>query len=259
MHIKHLVLAISLGFAGIASAQTPEQLAAVERASAIGAELYEHDQAAWHGTDAMLEDIRDPRGEGLQGWITERTPDGVQVLFLKPQGDTITAAYRALYRDGAIRERGRINQPLTEVQARINRARLIAIEAPLPQQCAPQYNSVTLPRATPESDGVDVDVYLMPAMVTLTDVPFGGHFRFAIDTSAGVVRETQRFTNGCITLRAERNAAGLMITQLIGDTPTEIHVFESLTARVPVYVGTNSGVWSVTGREIRFISERGQN
>jgi len=259
MHIKHLVFAITLAFAGVASAQTPEQLAAVERASAIGWELYEHDQAAWHGTDAALEDIRDPSAEGIGGWITERTPGGIQVLFLKPEGDTVIAAYRALYRDGAIRERGRINQPLTEVQARINRARLIAIEAPMPQQCAPRYNSVTLPRATPGPDGVDVDVYLMPAMATLTDVPFGGHFRFAVDTSAGIVRETQRFTNSCLTLQVERNAAGLMITQLIGDTPTEIHVFESLTARVPVYVGTNSGVWSVTGREIRFISERGQN
>lgn len=71
----------------------------------------------------MLADIRDPRSEGLSGWITERTPEGVQVLFLKPEGERVTAVYRALYRDGEVRERGRINQPLTETQARINRAR----------------------------------------------------------------------------------------------------------------------------------------
>src|SRR5262245_27952548 len=101
-----------LAFAALtapALAQTPEQLAAVERAAAIGAELYEHDQAAWHATDAMLADIRDPRGEGLSGWITERTPEGVQVLFLKPQGDSVTAIYRALYREGRLIERGRID------------------------------------------------------------------------------------------------------------------------------------------------------
>lgn len=258
MHINHFIFAIALGCAGVASAQTPEHLAAVERASAIGNELFEHDQAAWHGTDAMLEDIRDPRAEGLQGWITERTPDGIQLLFLKPQGDTVTAVYRALYADGAVRERGRINQPLTEAQTRINRARLIAIQAPMPQQCAPQYNSVVLPRATPGPDGVDVDVYLMPAMTTLTEAPFGGHFRYAIDTRAGVVRETQRFTNSCITLPFERNTAGLMISQLLGETPTEIHVFESLTTRMTVYVTASSGTWAVEGRAIRYVSNAGQ-
>ncbi|MCX7356779.1 MAG: hypothetical protein NT015_01315 [Alphaproteobacteria bacterium] len=256
MQFKHLVFAIMLAFTSIAHAQTPEQLAAAERAASIGNELFEHDQAAWHGTDAMLEDIRDPHGEGLSGWITERTPEGIQVLFLKPRGDSVTAIYRALYRDGQIRERGRIDEPLTEVQTRLNRARLIATQAPMPQQCAERYNSVTLPRDTPGAEGADVDVYLMPAMTRLDQVPFGGHFRLAVDTTVGVVRETQRFTNGCIALPIARNAAALMITQLIGDTPTEVHVFESLTIGKPVYVSTNSAIWSVTGREITFVSAR---
>lgn len=233
-------------------AQTPEHVAAVDRAAAIGWDLYEHDQAAWHGTDAMLADIRDPRSEGLSGWITERTPEGVQVLFLKPQGERVTAVYRALYRDGEIRERGRIDQPLTETQARIDRARLIATAAPLPQQCAPRYNSVTLLREAHGADGADVDVYLMPSMMTNEEVPFGGHFRLAVDTAAGVVRETQRFTNGCITLPRNDTARGMYVTQLIGDTPTEVHVFESLTIRLPVYVVARSGVWAVDGRTISY-------
>jgi hypothetical protein len=252
--------AIGLLAAPLAWAQTPDELAAVQRASAVGWEIYEHDQAAWHGTDAMLADIPDPHAEGVQGWITERTPDGVQVLFLRPQGDSVTAVYRALYRDGALREHGRIHQQLTEAQARINRARLaVVVAAPLPQQCAARYNSVTLPRATPGPDGADVDVYLMPAQATADEVPFGGHFRFAVDSGAGVVREVQRFTNGCITLPIAQNAAALMITQLVGDTPTEIHVFESLTVERPVYVVARSGQWSVEGRSIRRVSDAPAN
>lgn len=257
MCIRALTVLAFVACAAPAFAQTPEHLAAVQRASAVGQELYEHDQAAWHGTDAMLADISDPRGEGLSGWITQRTPDGVQVLFLKPQGERVTAAYRALWRDGELRERGRIDQPLTETQARINRAVRIALEAPLPQQCAPRYNSVTLLRETPGADGADVDVCLMPAIITNTEVPFGGHFRFAVDTVAGVVRETQHFTNACITLSSDAagrdlTARGLVVTQLIGDTPTEVHVFESLTSRLPVYVVARSGVWAVEGRNIRY-------
>ncbi len=242
-------------FAAPALAQTPEQSAAIERAATTGAELYEHDQAAWHGTDAMLADIRDPRGEGFRGYITERTGDGVALLFIKGGDDELSAAWRALYRGGEVREHGRVDQPLTEAQIRIFRARLIAIAAPLPQQCAQNYNTVTLPRAEPGADGADVDVYLMPAMTTNAEVPFGGHFRIAVDTSAGVVRETQRFTNGCLTVPRDNTAVGLMVTQLIGDTPTEVHVFESLTVGIPVYVSTRSGTWAVEGATIRPIEE----
>jgi hypothetical protein len=243
---------VTLCVATNAHAQTPEQLAAVERAGDIGLELYEHDQAAWHGTDAMLKDVADPRGEGFRGYITERTAEGVVLLFVKGGDDSLSAAWRALYRDGEVREFGRVDRPLSEAQARIFRARQIAIRAPLPQQCAPNYNTVTLPRAEPGADGVDIDVYLMPAMTTNNEVPFGGHFRLAVDTGAGVVRETQSFTNACLTMPRD-NAAGLWVTQLIGDTPTEVHVFASLTVGMPVYVGARSGLWSVEGRTIRYV------
>lgn len=256
MVVRALVCALAALAAPAAFAQTPEALAAVERASARGWDLYEHDQAAWHGTDAMLEDIADPRGEGLSGWITERTPEGVQVLFLKPEGDRVTAVYRALYRDGQIRERGHISQPLTEAQTRINRARLVATSAPLPQHCAQTYNSVTLPRSELGPDGADVDVYLMPALAAMNEAPFGGHFRLAVDTNAGIVRETQRFTNSCITMQFEGDTVGLMITQILGDTPTEVHVFLSLTVNKMISVVSNSGLWNVEGRDIRYISDR---
>jgi hypothetical protein len=255
MKIAHFLFAIGLLAAPLVWAQSPEHIAEVQRISAIGWDIYEHDQAAWHGTDAMLADVRDPHAEGFRGWITERTADGVQVLFLKPEGDSVTAVYRALYRDGELREHGRINQPLTETQTRINRARLIAITTQLPQQCAVRYNSVTLPRSTPGADGADVDVYLMPAQATLTEAPFGGHFRFAVDTAVGVVREVQRFTNGCLTMPFERDDAALMISQLLGDTPTEVHVFESLTVQLPVFVTSRSGLWAVEGRNIRYVSD----
>lgn len=253
LRVSGLMIVLSAVFAPAAFAQTPEHLAAVERAAATGWDIYEHDQAAWRGTDAMLAEIRDPRGEGLRGWITERTTEGIQVLFLRSNGESTVAVYRALYRDGALLERGRINQPLTAAQERINRALSIAIAAPLPQQCAERYNSVILPRATPGPDGADIDVYLMPAMSVTNEAPFGGHFRFAVDTSAGVVRETQRFTNSCITLSFESNTAGLMISQTIGETPTEIHVFESLTTRLRVNVVSQSGHWSIDGRNVTYV------
>ncbi len=253
MRFSRWAVVFALLFVANARAQSTDHLRDVERVAAIGWELYEHDQAAWHGTDAMLSDIRDPAAEGVRGWITERTPEGVLLLFLRGDGENVTAIYRALYREGAVRERGRVNQSLTEAQARINRARLLAISSQLPQQCAERYNSVTLPRVEPGADGVDIDVYLMPAQSTAAEAPFGGHFRFAVDTSAGVVRDIQRFTNGCIALPKERGSAALFISQVIGELPTEVHVFESLTVGKPVFVSTRSGIWLVEGRSVRYV------
>jgi hypothetical protein len=241
----------ALLLAGAASAQTAEHLAAVERASAVGWDLYEHDRAAWLGTDAMRADIRDPRAEGLRGWITERTADGVVLLFVKGDSEPLTAVYRALYRDGALREHGRVDQPLTELQARLYRARQIAIGTPI-EQCSQSYNSVVLPRTTVGADGADVDVYLMPGAEQARQMPMGGHFRLAVDSAAGVVRETARFTNSCLTLQAEPGAEAMFVSQIIGDTPTEIHVFESLTVDIPIFVMARSGIWQVDGRAIRF-------
>lgn len=247
-----LLCVVLLCFNSGASAQSAENLAAVERAGAVGWELYQHDQAAWHGTDAMLAEIANPSGEGLAGWITERTPQGVALIFVREDGADLFAAYRSLYRDGEVRETGRESRRLTETEARLFRARSLAVAAMPDGRCAPTYNSVVLPRAERGADGVDVDVYLMPASENMRQIPLGGHYRLGVDSEVGVVREMARFTNGCITLDAGGGAAALMITQLIGDTPTEVHVFESLTVGLPIYVSARSGLWAVEGRNIRF-------
>lgn len=242
---------VAILWAGGASAQTVEQLAAAERAGAVGLDLYDHDRAAWLGTDAMLAEIRDPRAEGLRGWITEQTSDGVALTFVKGEGDDLSAAYRAVYRDGALREHSRVDYPLTAAQARLYRARQVAIAAPI-ERCAPSYNSVVLPRAVAGTDGADIDVYLMPASEQPRQMPMGGHYRVAVDSTAGVIRETAQFTNTCL---AQDDAQALFVTQVIGETPTEIHVFASLSAHMPIYVMTRSGVWKVDGYAVRFERE----
>ncbi len=239
-----------------ADAQTAEQMQAVQHAAQIGRELYEHDQAAWHATDAMMADIADPRGEGVHGWITERTPNGIVVLFVHPDGDELTGVYRVLYREAAIVEHGRVNQPLTAEETRLYLTRQAAIQTPV-ERCAESYNTVTLPREHPDANGADVDVYLMPGMTQNDVYPFGGYYRLGMNSTTHAVVETQRFTNSCIQRSTIPppgvTARALIITQIIGDVPTEVHVFVSLEARVPVFVSARSGVWEVDGARIRLM------
>lgn len=262
MRIFFFILAALFCSAG-AQAQSMEHLALAARASAVGLELYQHDQAAWHGTDAMQAEIADPAAEGFSGWFTESDDGGIVLLFVRGEGENLRVAYRSLYRDGEIRETGRADRPLTDVEMRIFRARQIAFAAFPSERCARTYNTVILPRVERGTDGADIDVYLMPAFEDMRRVPFGGHYRLAIDSEARDVRETAQFTRGCITIDTAANGAdrpaALMITQLIGETPTEIHVFLSLTTRTPIYVSARSGLWAVEGRNIRFMRELPEN
>ena len=250
-----LAFGVALGMASSAVAQTSEQSAAVQQAVAVGIRLYQHDQAAWHSTDAMLADLPATVRTTVHGWVTEEIDQGIRVSFLTDGQPRVV--YQALYRNAAVVSKGQVDLPLTELQERLNAARLLAIHSSY-MPCSANYNSVALPRATPSADGSDVDVYLMPGTTDPNAALFGGFYRVAVDTRAGLVRDVHAFTNSCIALSlqspnaAERTAA-LAISQIIGDTPTEVHVFQSFTMRLPVFVATRSGTWEVAGADVHLV------
>lgn len=48
----------------------------------------------------------------------------------------------------------------------------------------------------------------------------------------------------------------LIVTHLVTEYPLETHVFASLSAGLPVYVGTSRGNWLVEGDKISFLGPR---
>lgn len=250
-----LALALALSPIAPASAQTAldqtmEDLT-VERAAARGQEIFDHDRAAWLATDEMIADLRDPRRFHVSGWVTERTDNGIEVIFVANRDGALSRAYRGLYRDGALVEHGRTSGPLTKFQRAAYAARGAAISQRY-ELCAPNYNSVVLPRANPEPSGPDFDVYLMPGMTYAGVYPFGGYYRFGVDTRTRAIVDTQAFTSGCIDINANALPANvadraIFITHIVSPTPTEIHVFVSSVSGLPVYVSAPSGLWRVSG------------
>jgi len=222
----------------------------------IGARLYAHDQAAWHATDEMRADLPEPIRSTVSGWVTEEADDGIRVSFINNGADR-RVVYQALYKNGAVAAKGQVDLPLSDLQQRLYIARTLAMHSNF-APCSDTYNTVTLPRDSEGLDGSDVDVYLMPGTTDPNAVLFGGFYRVAVDTQANQVRDTHAFTTSCVALTtqtpnaAERTAA-LGITQIIGDLPTEIHVFQSFTARLPVFVSSRSGIWEVAGADVHLV------
>lgn len=234
---------------------TPEALREpVTQAEFLGRQLYFHDRAAWIATDAMLADARiRRRKDEIRGWVSEPAADGIRVIFVG-EGATPKRIYEIV-----VDESDRVSEaiidgpePLTTQQLAQLRARRLALSQSF-DRCASVYNTTAIPTA----DG-GFRVYLSPAFAQQGVYPVGGYHLFRIDETGEKVLSTRRFTKGCLDVtdrvsdkarRKDKDAqpALMMVTHLLDPQPTEIHVFVSMHAQVPLVVMTvdNRLLWFV--------------
>jgi len=251
--VRRLLAVAFFALSSAAFAQTPEQQAAIEQAERVGREIYEHDRAAWLGTDAIREDMGDDVGRILRGWITERQGNDVVATFVTSDGDRPRSLYRAVLRNGALVGRGQANAPLAVHQLALYRARQRALQSDF-AACSPTYNTVALPSA----DGAFADIYLLPGTTDANLVLVGGAHRLRVNLATNEIVETQAFSRSCLTLQRGPGAAGLFFTHLTTPMPTETHVFLNLSMGLPLYVGAEQGVWSIEEGRIRLVRERAE-
>ena len=79
--IRVLAILAALALAPLpALAQTASEKAAADLALARGKLIYAYDQAAWHGTDAMLAKVKEP-GALIGGWIVDGPASAPTLVF----------------------------------------------------------------------------------------------------------------------------------------------------------------------------------
>jgi hypothetical protein len=240
-------------------AQSPEERARLTWAEQRGQTLFEIDRAAWVTTDDLAARVADHRNTGLRGWTVERDGNGYVVVYYVGEGAARAALYRGRVENnrvvsGEVFPEG--SRPLlTAVQRRIADAR-DAIPRLDRQPCtASPFNVAVIPPETPDAA---IDVYALSAQVDADVFPFGGHFRATLSPS-GEIAAQRAFTNACLNMPRQQNGQGtpaaFMITHLLDPIPTEIHVFLSIWAQLPVFVGTANPrrLWEVDGRHIRLV------
>ncbi len=227
-----------------------ENQAAIASALELGEQIYLHDQTAWHTTDAMIADLGDPAALGVAGWIINNVDDGHEAVFYRETDGGFEAVWSGEY-DGRRVRRERTYEAGERVLTEGEVARIIARRAPFSVDtdytlCSERLNQVVLPTGKPDGG---LYVYLLAPQPAIDQIPFGGHFRFEVVD--GEVVNHRKFANSCLTM-ASRSPEGdplaaIMVSHLLDDTPTEIHVFSMYAARLPVYVMTieNNVVWSV--------------
>ncbi|WP_425230490.1 hypothetical protein [Sphingomonas sp.] len=267
--MKALALALLLASPAPARASdtvaplTAAEQSAVAVASARGAMLYAYDQAAWHGTDDMIARLPDYANR-LAHYIVDGPATAPRLIFYDRQA-TPQALYVAQFRDGRLVE-GKVLGPgddrtLTPEDLRLIGA-LAAAKAALTDDghaflCANRpFNTVVLP---PETPGGPIAVYFLSPQTSNDTLPFGGHYRIEVD-AAGHAGPVHAFTRSCLPIpthppaRDDAQPVGIVVSNLLDPTPTEIHVFSSLSIRRPVFVVTEQPtrrVWGVAGSRIR--------
>jgi hypothetical protein len=109
--------------------------------------------------------------------------------------------------------------------------------------CPFNYRAVVLPGGDPQR------VYFLADPNKTGNLVFGRHYRVEGMT---VVPSTK----ACLEFPVNKNAAAAITTHLLSDTPTEFHVYLSLTTNLPIYVMTRSGSWAVEAGRIRTLEKQ---
>lgn len=218
----------------------------------LGHEIYLQDQAAWHGTDALLA-LHPPaelQQQKVRGWIVEETPDGQRVRFIRDGADGLEAAYDI---DDAGRK-PRVSEPrdrsLSEAEQAQFRART-AISSHIARPCSPHYNTVILP--DPQGDG-----WLVWALASSTTPKtwfIGGNYRFTVSKDGNTILRTDALSLSCLTMSDAQakasapqgtKAVAQFSTQLVSPIPVETAVFVNLESGLPMFVGTpDRSIWEI--------------
>lgn len=233
---------------------------AVTAAEQTGRLLQRLDRAAWIATDAFNADRQVRKlSKSVRGWITEPIETGTRVSFFdgsNPQHKLYTVDVQS---SGVVANAGvATDARFSDEELALIRARQSAGKQSF-LACSRDYNSVVFPK------GNAVYVYLMPGTKKQGVFPAGGHHLFVYDAAGRTLQSKRDFTRGCIDLQGVPDKpladgdrlAGMMVTHLLDPQPTEIHVFISLNADSPLYVGTveNRYLWKVDQGKISLVSD----
>lgn len=232
-----------------ATAMTEAEEAGLQLAVDLGWKVYAYDQAAWHGTDAALEDLSDADKRGIAGWIVNDVADGWETVFFRRAGDGYEAAWAGVY-DGKKVTRRTTYAPgervLSAAETAMVTATLLARSQPVEVCAKAPPNVVVFPTGKPDGG---LYAYLLTPQVKTGEIPFGGHHRFEVVD--GAIKASRKFTNSCLTMPVAnekgKRPEALSISHLLDPVPTEIHVFSVYAASLPVYVMTtqNGRIWAV--------------
>ena len=229
----------------------PDDPAALSPVERLGYEIHLHDQAAWLATEEAL--AQGLLETGAVGWITVEQDFGtVLVRFVGPCDDDPEAACAHVdVTVGAtpIVLKPSPPEPLPDAHVAAWRARQIALASGF-RACTARTNTVVLPDV--HESAAAWRVYLIATSTEPDEVVLAGHHRITVSGDGRQLLRAEPLSQGCLVIEPDPRAEALFVTHVLDPAPIETHVFTSLDYRMPLVVGTESGLYRVEGTSIRL-------
>ena len=250
------------------------QYDAMKAAAARGREMYLYDQAAWHATDRLREELDLDNAAFMRGYIVLPRDDGrLDAVFYGEADGMLVEVARYTVAGSRVEEGGVLPEnarpPLSELAVRMADARQIAAEEMRLRDyrlCAnSSANTIVLP---PVNDG-SITVYVLTPPTSSESYPMGGHYRIKVG-SDGTVHDSRRFMNTCFDAalgqigrrgnEREGTPQAMVLSHLLDPGPTEIHVFASYYIPITLMIVTteNQQMWSIRQGSVGYIGPASQ-
>lgn len=192
----------------------------------------------------------DPIVENADGWAVDVTARGYEVVFVRDAPDQELAVVTFTADGSPIVEAG-TGAPSLRVRAMSAAARTIALS----QGMTPT-TIIAIPPTT-GSMGHDLEGYLLRRADAPSDVAIGPHSRFRLSPDGRKILSTEPLARSELILpsRKEGDLEGVTVTHLLGDVPSEVHVYLSLRHGMAIDVITTSNEehWQVDGESISLL------
>ncbi len=225
----------------------------LRQTEAKGYDIYIHDFMAATATNVVS--IERLQNSSARGWIVVKDGENWKVRFVGDCDESVCSSFDVTFN---LEEKSsrltefEVPEIIPDEQVAQWNARQLAIDAEV-QRCSETYNTVVL-------EGLDGTepvwvVYLLAATRDPNIVVLGGHHRITVSADGTRIIRNEPLSRSCLQLARNPDGAALMVTNAISQEPLETHVFSSLLYRMPLYVGTDLGVFAVEGNQIRFLEE----
>lgn len=231
-----------------------------DKITAMGREIFIQDTAAWRATDSLLRALSPQDQATIRGWVVLGEGSTRTVRFLKADGDGVAPGWDIVFTDGVGgRPTPAAETVMTgETLARFNARQTAAVNIGT-LRCG-VYNSVV----TRDPDGEGWIAWLLASTTEHGVMPIGGHYRFHISADGQTVIRRDQLSNTCMNVAAnpppgpQGQAVGVVVSQIVSESPVETHVFLSLQFRKPIYVVIigNDRMYAVEGDRIREVNTR---
>jgi hypothetical protein len=221
-------------------AQDKPDQAAMDESNRLGVMLFTYDQAAWVGTDAVMQYLEEDEeiDERVEGYIVEQTEEGWSIGFgrLAIDESAFMVAYESfLDIEYNVLEAVVYDQP--EARTGFYRDAMVARNTAIAQFIPTEqvtYNTVVIPA----KEGM-LYVYLLPAQPEHRVYFLGADFRYIYDIGLNEITDVFQLHKALLTMDLRADPPPLTFSSLVtANVPTETDVFYAIS-RPPTETGAS--------------------